>query len=485
MKKFNTYIHRNFHSLAVTAITLVFSCSYTVVQAQNVVPVATVKDASMESQKGKMTVGMNIDLSGMDVKSNRAVLISPVIVNGTDSVVLPEVGIYGRKRYYYYVRNDQSILTADDSKAYRTADMPDAIPYTATTDYREWMDGAQLKLNYSLYGCCNDILDENAQLLAQWEKPEPFVPRPVFIRPVAEASKTRELSGTAYIDFHVNKTFIAPEYHNNQAELAKIQQTIDGVRSDKDVTITELFIKGYASPESPYKHNATLAKGRTEALKEYVQKLNQFAEGVITTGYEPENWEGLRKAVEENASLTHRDGILAIINSDREPDNKEWTLKRDYPTEYQYLLKEVYPYLRRSDYRIGYTIRTYTDVEEIKRVMATRPQNLSLNELFLAALSYEEGSDAYNEVFETAVRLFPDNEVANLNAANIAMQKGDLNGAERYLLKAGNTPEAVYGKGAWAFLKGDYPTATELMKQAANAGIAEANKVLEEIEKIK
>lgn len=476
------FIYNN--SVGLVFLGLVFWGS-TTLEAQNRVPVAVVKEAALQAKDGQMTANMQLDLSGMDVKSNRAVLISPFIVNGADSIALPEVGIYGRRRYYYYVRNNQSILTDSKGVSYRTGEMPDALPYTATTYYHEWMNGAQLKLYYQLYGCCSDILDENQQLLAQWDQPEPFIPALVYLRPEAETSKTRELSGSAYIDFYVNKTFIAPEYHNNTAELSKIQQTIDGVRSDKDVTIQELHIKGYASPESPYSHNAKLAKGRTEALKEYVQKLNQFADGVITTSYEPENWEGLIRAVEGDETLKNREAILELITSDREPDNKEWTLKRDFPTEYRYLLKEVYPYLRRSDYRIGYTIRTYTDVEEIKRVLKTRPQNLSLNEFFLAAQSMEEGSDEYNEVFETAVRMYPDSEVANLNAANVALKKADLDTAERYLQKAGTSAHAAYARGALAFLKEDYSTARVNMQQALTEGIREAQQVLEEIAKLK
>ena len=42
----------------------------------------------------------------------------------------------------------------------------------------------------------------------------------------------------------------------------------------------------------------------------------------------------------------------------------------------------------------------------------TKPKQLSLNELFLLGNSYEQGSDAYNEVFETAVRMFPTDETA-------------------------------------------------------------------------
>ena len=62
----------------------------------------------------------------------------------------------------------------------------------------------------------------------------------------------------------------------------------------------------------------------------------------------------------------------------------------------------------------------------------------------------EPGSDRYDEIFETAVRMFPADATANLNAANIAMGKKDMKNAERYLSKAGDTPEAVYARGIYA-----------------------------------
>ncbi len=58
------------------------------------------------------------------------------------------------------------------------------------------------------------------------------------------------------------------------------------------------------------------------------------------------------------------------------------------------------------------------------------------------AQTYEPGSPEFNEVFDIAVRLFPDNETANLNAACTDLQKGDLTSAEKHLAKAGNSKEA-------------------------------------------
>jgi tetratricopeptide (TPR) repeat protein len=309
---------------------------------------------------------------------------------------------------------------------------------------------------------------------------EPFKPVYRYVRPEAEVVKTRSLSGSAFIDFPVSDTKIHPDYRNNSVELTKIFASIDSVKNDKDNTITELSIKGYASPESPYSNNMRLAMGRTQSLKEYVQKLYHFGSTFINTSYEPEDWEGLREYV-ESSNLPNRAAILALIDSGREPDNKEWKLKSTYPADYQHLLKNIYPALRHSDYVVEYTVRSYTDIEEIKRVLATAPQNLSLEELYLVANSYESGSDEHHEVFEVAVRMFPEDEIANLNAANSAMQKRDLTAAARYLKRAGNSAEAIYARGAYAALEEDYDTARYLFRQSVKAGLAQGQIAIDEI----
>ena len=79
-------------------------------------------------------------------------------------------------------------------------------------------------------------------------------------------------------------------------------------------TIKNVDIKGYASPEGSWALNERLAKGRTESLKKYVQELYKFAPDMITTSYEPEDWNGLRRYVEDS-KLESKKAILDIIDS--------------------------------------------------------------------------------------------------------------------------------------------------------------------------
>lgn len=450
-------------------------------ELQTAVAGVTVRDMKMERNGNYMAVEMLLDLNGLKVDGNRAVLLTPRLTNGSNTLDLPSVGIYGRRRYYFYVRNGESMLTGKDEMSYKASDKPRSIAYSKVLPYREWMNGAELTLHRLDYGCCNTLLAERTGTLGDFTEAVAFFPELVYVRPAAEAVKSRSFEGSAYIDFPVNKTAIYPDYRRNAVELGRIRATIDSVRGDRDMTITQVWLKGYASPESPYAHNRDLAIGRTAALKNYINQLYHFDDDVVAIDYEAEDWAGLRRYVEQS-NINHKQEILAIIDSRREPDNKEWKLKSTYPEEYRFLLQECYPSLRRTDYRIAYTVRGYSDVDEIERILNTRPQNLSLNELYLVAQKYEPGTDEFTNVFETAVRMYPDDETANLNAANAAMRRGDNAAAARYLAKAGDSPDAVYARGALAVREGDFATARRYLEEAKALGVVQAAATLDELQ---
>ena len=430
-----------------------------------------------------VTIDMDIVLSDIKVDRNHAFILTPVLVNGANEVVLPAVGLYGRNRYYHYIRGGKGMLSGEREMSFQSKDAPASIPYNINIAYETWMEGSKLILRDCNYGCCNLLLGcEEMAVAGPFESPrqipEVFEADFAFITPLAETTKTRSVDNRAFIDFPVNKIVIYPDYRGNVVELAKIRNNIDSVRNDRDITITSLSIKGFASPEGSYSNNERLAKGRTEALKDYVESLYHFGQGFIRTSYDPEDWGGLREYVVTSA-LPNRAGILEIIDSNLAPDAKDARIKRDYPGDYAYLLREVYPALRHSDYTINFTIREFTDVNEIRNLVKTAPQKLSLNEFYLAAQGLDQGSDDFCQIFETAVRMYPTDNAANLNAASASMSRGDLKAAEAFLKKAGDSAEAVYTRGVLAAKQHDYATARVLLEQAQKMGEPHAAAALE------
>lgn len=446
---------------------------------KSIVPGVSITHFKMERNGKYLTTEMIVDLAALDVESNRAVLLTPRLVNGTDSCDLPAIGVYGRRRYYHYVRNGMGSISGADETTLRASQKPKLISYNNSIDYKKWMDGATLTLHRSDWGCCQEIQAEHEGRFGTYH--EAFFPELAFAHPkVEKGPKSRSLSGSAFIDFPVDKTVIYPEYRRNTVELGKIKATIDSVRYDKDVSINSVWLKGYASPESPYAHNRDLAIGRTQALKDHIQQLYHFDSNTISTDYEPEDWQGLRLFVEKS-NINHRAEILAMIDSNLEPDAKEAKIKSTYPEEYRFLLQHCYPALRHTDYRIDYTIRGYNDVEEIKRIMRERPQNLSLEEFYLLASTYEPGTEEFTAVFETAVHLYPNDEIANLNAANAAIRQDNYEAAHRYLDKAGYSAEAVYARAALAIRENNYKMAVRYLEQARGMGFEKAAVILAEM----
>ena len=434
-----------------------------------------VSDVSIRREGSELIVRLTLDLKDIQVPSNRAVLLTPQLSDSTHLEDMQSVGIYGRRRYYYYMRND-AMLSADEY-SYLASRRPATITYDAILPYENWMNGATLLLNRTDYGCCSTAIDAETGVLTDYFDRSSYVPRLIYVAPQTVSEKRFNLEGRANIAFLVNKTSINPSYGNNAYELAKIYATIDSVKVDPDVTITDIHLKGYASPEGSYASNERLAAGRTAAIKDYIRAIYDLSDAQLIAESEPEDWQGVTDYLLAS-DLADRDAILDIIRSESEPDKREQLIRQKYPKSYATLLADCYPALRHTDYRVSYTVRAFTDVAEIKRIFDENPGKLSLNELFLLAQTYEPGTSEYNHTLAVAASLYPDDAVANLNAGNVALSRGDLIMAADCLSRAGDSAEADYARGVLALMQDDDEAATRYLLRAKQDGIGEADDIL-------
>lgn len=426
-----------------------------------------------------LTVGMTVNPRLFHLKRSQLMEVVPVLrsADGEHTLELTPYAVAGKNQYYYHVRSGYpgSIYLSGRRTPVR---------YFENIPWENWMAESSVGLSVLRSECCGTPDASEVVPLAELDFNPPVVPVPEdlqWIAPVATAVKEYALEGKAYVNFPVNRTEIYPNYMNNPAELRKITHSIDTVRDNPDAHIESITLTGYASPEGPYLNNVRLAKGRTEAVREYVSRLYDFPPSVYITASVPEDWAGLRENIEKSNYML-KDQMISFIDSDYPIEKRNDRFRELFPTEYAELLKNVYPWLRHTDYLIKYTIRHYTDVNEIKEVLRTRPQNLSLDEIYLLAAEYPEGSDNYNEVFETAVKLFPHDPLALVNAANIAMSRGDNALAESYLLRAGDSSEAEYARGMMYAQRKEYQKALECLMRSSDPKAAEAIRKIAEIQ---
>lgn len=111
------------------------------------------------------------------------------------------------------------------------------------------------------------------------------------------------------------------------------------------------------------------------------------------------------------------------------------------------------------------------DVEQGRIIIRENPKHLSLSEMYQVAISYPKGSKDFIDVFDIAVRMYPNDEIANLNAAAVALSQKDLNTALKYMEKADHTTaEFLNNTGVYNFLNGDIQRAVAAFEQAARLG---------------
>ncbi|MCD7977090.1 MAG: DUF3868 domain-containing protein [Tannerellaceae bacterium] len=444
----------------------------------------------LKQQGDSLYLHMDVVIRNFRIEKDRSLSLIPVLTTDSREVRYPEILINGSVRHKIYERQKALHLIREESYHVLRSDpqQPFTLPYQITIPYEEWMADARLDLQEELCGCgsyTHQISIEHLVNRVTLEKRPFYEVRPLvaYIKPPVETVKTRSEQQEAYLDFPVGQTRILPDFGNNPVELAKIERMIADLRNEHNLTVDQVSITGYASPEGSVALNDRLAQGRAEALKNYLAGRSGFPAHIYRIERGGEDWAGLEKLL-ESSSFPYRHEMISILQSTYYSDERKRKLQAlDNGRPYREILQWLYPRLRRVVSRVDFTVRGF-NTEEATVIIRKTPQLLSLEEMFMVAGTYPKESREFADVFETAVRLFPEDPVANHNAAATALLMKDLQQAENYLEKTSpNTSEYMNNKGVLHLLSGQYEQAGEFFKEAARRGVPEANHNLEELKK--
>lgn len=458
-----------------------------------------IEPVRLEQSGDFLYIDMNFILKDVKVRTAHGVDFIPQLVAPANTYNLPKVSVKGKDEYLAYERR-LSLMSPKEKRKHVAPYLVkksnkrtnDTIRYRYVLPYESWMADAKLNVQRDECGCGESTLMSVQPVIDQVTLERilsPYIVNPHFayVEPKVEVVKSREIQAECFLDFEVNKINIRPKYMNNPRELAKIRVMIDDLKLDPSIKVNRLDIIGYASPEGTLATNKRLSEGRAMALRDYLASRYDFPRNQYHIIFGGENWDGLIDAL-ETLDMDYKNEVLDIIQDipiEKGRETKLMQLRGGVP--YRYLLKNVFPSLRVAICKVNYDIKNF-NVDEAKEVIKRRPQNLSLNEMFLVANTYPKGSQEFIDVFETAVRMYPDSEIANMNAATAALSRNDLISAERYLKKMESQeywPEYNNAMGILTLLKGDYELAEEYLNKARELGLDVATDNLEELAKKK
>ena len=453
----------------------------------------TVSGKEVQRQGSEVLVRMNLDLSGVKMKQQHTSELVPVLVSkdGTQEQAFPSIVVNGKIRNRALKREEalsgQPHYTNVNTTVRRKNGEAQTVSYEATAPFAKWMYDGRLEVREAVTGCAECGEGGETSTVDPLVLPR-FIPNYVTAlrEPAPEPVKRRDEVRSARLQYRQDSYTTDPKFKDNARVLAEVQSSIDAVKENRDLTITGIYVTGYASPEGTVAYNLKLSERRAKTFTDYIKQQNPNLDASLWhVDWKGEDWDGLRVEVQKHPKLLKIDEVLAIIDGcEGDQDACEAKIKALVPpTIYQRLLNEMYGPLRRNDYRIEYNVRNF-NLEEARTLIRTNPKLLSQNEMYRVAGSYAKDSKEYREAMEIAARTYPDDPVALGNAAATCLAQKDARAAIALLegktldASAQNTLGVAYAEA------GDYAKAKSALESAARAGNADAQANLEQLLKV-
>lgn len=404
-----------------------------------------VENRKVEKTDARMVrVGMDLNLDALDMKNQHVMVIDPYIVSadGTQEQKLPSVVIEGKIRHKADIRREAleniKLYTEAQATVRRKNGSDQTVSYEASVPFKRWMIGSELVLRADVSGCAQ--CGEGSETAYTGDILPPMNPAYAmpFISPKEEIVKRRSETRAARLQFRQDSHNIDPSFKNNKEELDKVRESLNLVKENNDLSITGIYVTGYASPEGTMDYNMRLSERRAKAFTEYVKKdMEGIDPSLYHVDWKGEDWAELRRQVEAHPDLLRIEDVLNIIdNCGEDKDACEEELKALVPPEiYHRLLNEMYGMIRRNEYRIEYNVRHF-DLEEGKQMIKTRPDLMSVSEIQKVADSYGKGTPEYIDCLMRGAKAYPNDVTAVNNAALALMESGRTEEAVSLLEKA-------------------------------------------------
>ena len=228
--------------------------------------------------------------------------------------------------------------------------------------------------------------------------------------------KPEFVTSTATLYFDVNSSDLNMNQKNNKSDVAKKAVADFGAFMKEGRKIDKIVITGWASPEGEESLNQGLSDKRAEKGKGWFEKefdkyLRQYAkdnkikykdlpkpELVYDMKSPGEDWSGFEAALQES-NIKEKNQILNVVRSQPNPTQREQKI-REMTDIYNEIADIILPPLRRVEVAMVCNKNNFND-QQIKEMMNTNPDTLSVNEKMYAAYmeqDLEKKASIYNAI---------------------------------------------------------------------------------------
>lgn len=302
------------------------------------------------------------------------------------------------------------------------------------------------------------LLDKNAMTIAAADKFERI---------------TNDSKG-ATLFFVINKADISSK-ELKKDEMKALQQFVKDAAANERMEVKGIEISAFASPDGEESLNDKLAANRMKNSDSFFKK--ELKKSKVTTdesNYKTtslaEDWDGFKTLMQES-EIQDKELILRVLSMYSDPVVREKEIK-NISAAYEEIAEKILPQLRRSTLSVNVAVIGYSD-EEIKELVASNPDTLSVEELLYAATLTQDNAEKLS-IYQKAAAKYPEDWRTNNNVGHISYLMGNVAEAKAAFEKAkeadASNTVVLNNLGACAYAEGDVAAAKEYYNAAAGAG---------------
>ena len=276
----------------------------------------------------------------------------------------------------------------------------------------------------------------------------------------------------ANVKFLINQANLRRSELQNNSVQEFVRLLNDIAANQETLRMNNIEVSAYASPDGGYNINERLAGKREDVAANYVkqQMKKAKADAPVDTKYTAEDWEGFQELVGAS-NIQDKDVILRVLSMYQDPEEREQQIK-NISSAFRELADGILPQLRRARMTINYDV-VGRDDQQIKDQLTSDAGQLSVEELLYAGTLYGNDLNKVENAYKKAAEIYPNDARAFNNIALVEYAKGNYSEAANWLQKASRIgkvlPETNANLGLLALQSGDVKGAETLIAKAAGA----------------
>lgn len=423
----------------------------------------SIDKVDMYSRDDSVVVRLFYTFHNSHVADKSAYVLQPRISDGSHMVLLRPVTIYNAGEDKVRSGNLPASGVERELKLI-SGQVQDVVMVEDIIPWEEWMNKCTISILSSEWRWKDRCQTDRLVNVAQASFPDHISFRCELspVEPDETTFRLMECSFPMYLEYNQEGQSIIPSIGENDKALMLFSSNITSLLDDPGVTLHDVQIDCWTSPEGYTAHNDKIAESRTSALRQYLSAAGIRYIDAAEFIPHGEDWNGMTQWLKKTYywSTISLDTLFA---NHTDHDRIKAILKERHPEVYADLKEYCFPDLDRFTCTIRYEAGAFYSDTQIWEAFNKDIRLLYPHDFWMIARRFPYDTDPWRNIFLSCSERFPHDVYSNINAAVVLIRMGRYNEASQYISRGltcdRTDPKAEtylqYLQGIWQMYAGD------------------------------